>query len=130
MAAQKDVSKNVILDLSPHCWLGPRTLLATALTLNKNTSDPTLNKNSGVANPVQGMVQEVIGTAQLSGTRHYFLADPGLYPVFAVGFIDGQEAPTITSEQSFEYDGVQMKIILDYGTAVLDYRGSVTAAGA
>ena len=65
----------------------------------------------------------------LSSTRHYLLADPSMFPVFAVGFIDGQESPTIVSEQSFGYDGLQMKVILDYGTAVLDYRGAVTCAG-
>ena len=57
------------------------------------------------------------------------LADPALYPVFAVGFIDGQEAPRIETEQSFGFDGVQMKVILDYGTAVLDFRGAITCAG-
>jgi hypothetical protein len=130
MAAQKDVSKNMVLDLQPAIWLGPRTLQATALQLNRNTSDPTVNKSAGVANPVQGMVKDVVATGQLTGTRHYFLADPSIYPVFAVGFIDGQEAPRIDSEQQFEYDGVQWRIILDYGVAVLDYRGAVTSAGA
>jgi HK97 family phage prohead protease len=130
MAVQKDVSGNNILGLTPSVWLGPAALRATAMTLNKNTSDPTVNKSSGVANPVQGMVQDVVATGRLTGTRHYFIADPSLAPVFAVGFIDGQEAPRIDSEQSFEYDGVQWRIILDYGVAVLDYRGAVTAAGA
>ena len=130
MAVQKDVSANMILNLTPAVWLGPAALRATAQTLNRNTSDPTANKNSGVANPVQGLVRETIATGRLTGTRHYFLADPNLYPVFAVGFIDGQEAPRIDSEQSFEYDGVQWRIILDYGVAVLDYRGAVTCAGA
>ncbi len=130
MAVQQDVSKKMILNLTPAVWLGPRTLQASALQLNRNTSDPTVNKSSGVANPVQGMVQDVVATGQLTGTRHYFFADPSLYPVFAVGFIDGQEQPRIDSHQSFEYDGVQWRIIMDYGVAVLDYRGSVTCAGA
>jgi HK97 family phage prohead protease len=130
MAVQKDISGNMILGLTPAVWLGPAALRATAQTLNKNTSDPTANKSSGVANPVQGLVQDVVATGRLTGTRHYFIADPSQAPVFAVGFIDGQEAPRIDSEQSFEYDGVQWRIILDYGVAVLDYRGAVTAAGA
>jgi hypothetical protein len=129
MAAQKDVSGNYI-DLATAIWLGPRALQATARQLNNNTSDPTSNKSSGVANPVQGMVRDIVATARLTGTRHYFLADPGLYPVFAVGFIDGQEAPEIVTQQSFTYDGVQWRVRLDYATGVLDYRGAVTCAGA
>ncbi len=130
MAAQKDPSKNMILDLAPAVLLCPRTLGLTATQLQKSPSDPTVNKNSNVPNPVANMVRDIVATAQLAGTRHYFLADPGLYPVFAVGFIDGQEAPQIESEQSFEYDGLQIRVRLDYGTAVLDYRGGVTCAGA
>ena len=130
MAVQKDTSANLILNITPAVWVGPAALRATAQTLNKNTTDPTLNKSSGVANPVQGLVQDVVATGYLTGTRHYVLADPSAFPVFAVGFIDGQEAPRIDSEQSFEYDGVQWRIVLDYGVAVLDYRGAVTCAGA
>ena len=130
MAAQRDVSGNFILDIKPSIWLGPAGLGSSALTLNANESDPTANKSSGVKNPVRGTVEQIISTAQLTGTRHYFLANPAVYPVFVVGFIDGQEAPRIDSEQSFNYDGVQWRIILDYGVAVLDYRGAVTAAGA
>jgi hypothetical protein len=81
-----------------------------------------------VLNLFQTIVDSPYLSAQ-SSTRHYLLADPMLYPVFAVGFIDGQEAPRIETEQSFGFDGIQMKVILDYGTAALDFRGAVTLAG-
>jgi hypothetical protein len=134
MAVQKDVSAQMILDLKPAVWLGPKGLEATAKVLNTSTIDPTVSKGQA-PNPVNGMVRDVIGTGRLPGTggtttRHYFLADPGLFPVFAVGFIDGQEAPVITSQQSFEYDGMQIRILFDYGVAILDYRGAVACAGA
>jgi hypothetical protein len=134
MAVQKDVSAQMILDLKPAVWLGPKGLESTAKVLNTSTIDPTVSKGQA-PNPVNGMVRDVIGTGRLPGTggtttRHYFLADPGLFPVFAVGFIDGQEAPVITSQQSFEYDGMQIRILFDYGVAILDYRGAVACAGA
>jgi hypothetical protein len=133
MAAQKDVSNNVVLDLAPVMWLGPRGLGLLAKKLNA-VADPTANINSAVVNPVANMVRDVVATTQLPGaggtsTRHYFLADPALYPVFAVGFIDGQEVPQIDSGKQFGFDGLQIKVVLDYGTAVLDYRGAVASPG-
>jgi hypothetical protein len=129
MAAQQDPSKNVILELEPAVWLGPSTLKMKAKTLNTSAADPSA-PNSGVGNPVQGMVRDVVGSSRLSGTRHYFLADPSLYPAFAVGFIDGVEEPRIDQQKSFRFDGVEWRIVIDYGVAVLDHRAGVTCAGA
>jgi hypothetical protein len=114
-------------------WLGPVELGGNAKQFNSSTTDPTDNKAQGVGNKVLNLFRDIVDSPYLSAssaTRHYLLADPSLYPVFAVGFIDGQEAPRIESAQSFGFDGIQMKVILDYGTAVLDFRGAVTCAGA
>lgn len=132
MARQKDPSSNQFLALQPAVWLGPSELSGIAKQFNSSTTDPTDNKAQGVGNKVLNLFQTIAGSPYLSvssTTRHYLLADPTLYPVFAVGFIDGQEAPRIETEQSFGFDGVQMKVVLDYGTAVLDFRGAVTCAG-
>ncbi len=133
MAKQKDPSANIFLALQPTVWLGPVELAGTAKQFNTSTADPTDNKSSGVSNKVLNLFSTIVRSPYLSvssATRHYLLADPGMFPVFAVGFIDGNEAPQIVTEQSFNYDGLQMKVTLDYGTAVLDYRGAVTCAGA
>lgn len=133
MSKQKDPSANQFLALRPAVWLGPVELGGVAKQFNSSTTDPTDNKAQGVANKVLNLFQTIVDSPYLSAssaTRHYLLADPALYPVFAVGFIDGQEAPRIETEQSFGFDGVQMKVILDYGTAALDFRGAVTCAGA
>lgn len=132
MAKQKDPSANQFLALRPHCWLGPVELGGIAKQFNSSTTDPTDNKAQGVTNKVMNLFTNIVDSPYLSAqsaTRHYLLADPALYPVFAVGFIDGQEAPRIETEQSFGFDGVQMKVVLDYGTAALDFRGAVTCAG-
>ena len=133
MAKQKDPSGNQFLALRPAVWLGPVELGGSARQLNESTTDPRDNKAQGVSNMVRNMVGTIVDSPYLSAqsiTRHYFLADPGLYPVFAVVFINGQESPTIETYQSFNYDGVQIKIIMDYGTAMLDFRGAITCAGA
>jgi len=127
---QKDVSANYYLNLVPRVWLGPVELGGLARQLNAAQYDPS--KTTNIPNIVMGLFSDVIDVGQLSAssaTRHYLVADPSSAPVFAVGFIDGQEAPRIETENSFEYDGVQMKVILDYGTAVIDYKGAATSAG-
>lgn len=133
MAKQKDPSGNQFLSMRPAVWLGPVELGGTAKQLNSSTTDPTDNKAQGVTNKVLNLFRDTIDSPYLSAssaTRFYLLADPALYPVFAVGFLDGQEAPRIETEQSFGFDGIQMKVILDYGTAVIDFRGAVTCPGA
>jgi HK97 family phage prohead protease len=133
MLKQKDPSANQFIAMRPSVWLGPAELGGIAKQFNSSTTDPTDNKAQGVTNKVLGLFPGgVVDSPYLSvqsAVRHYLIADPSLYPVFAVGFIDGNESPAITSEQSFGYDGIQMKVILDYGTAVIDYRGAVTCAG-
>lgn len=133
MAKQKDPSANQFLAIRPAVWLGPVELGGVAKQLNSSTTDPTDNKAQGVSNRILNLVRDVVDSPFLSAssaTRHYLVGDPGIYPVFAVGFIDGNEAPRMESEQVFGYDGMQMKVVLDYGTAVLDFRGAVTCPGA
>jgi HK97 family phage prohead protease len=128
---QKDASGVMYLNAVPRIWLGPVELGGQARQNNAAQYDPS--KSTFVPNIVNGLFTDVIDVGQLSAssaTRHYLLADPSQFPVFAVGFIDGQEAPRIETDNSFEYDGVQMRVLLDYGTAVIDYRGAATCAGA
>jgi HK97 family phage prohead protease len=132
MALQRDAGSVVFLNLRPSVLLVPVELGGQAKVFNESAADPTDSKNSQVPNRVRGLFSKVIDSPYLSAsgaTRHYAFADPGLYPACAVGFIDGSEAPRIESHQSFEYDGIQMRVILDYGTAVLDHRPTATCAG-
>jgi phage head maturation protease len=132
MAKQKDPSAKVYLNLRPAKWVGPVELEGQARVFNTNATDPTVN-TFGVTNRVQGLVDDVIGSAYLSAqstTRHYFFANPAQFAVLAVGFINGREAPEVLSFQTPEYDGVRFRILHDHGEAIMDYRGAVTCAGA
>jgi len=120
MAAQRDPSKNQLLELQPSVWLGPAALRTAANTINRNAGP----------NPSQGLLKDVVTTSQLTGTRHYFFADPVAYPTFAVGFIGGREAPIIDSRVAKFRDGLQLKVTFDYGVGALDARTAVTCAGA
>jgi hypothetical protein len=120
MAAQRDPSRNQLLELAPAVWLGPAGLRATANTINRSAGP----------NPSQGLLRDVITTSQLTGTRHYFFADPAAFPTFAVGFLAGREAPMIDSRMPKFRDGLMIKVTFDYGVGALDARSAVTCAGA
>jgi hypothetical protein len=58
------------------------------------------------------------------------LAEPNVAPVFAVAFLEGQQAPVLESELGWRVDGTEWKIRIDYGVAAIDWRGAITAPGA
>lgn len=72
-------------------------------------------------------------------TDWYLFADPNRVPAFAVGFLNGQEAPQVFLKNpearaalggggqdpyTFQLDSVDFKVRLDFGVAPVDYRGA------
>ncbi|HXD35439.1 MAG TPA: hypothetical protein VN624_02220, partial [Rhodanobacter sp.] len=72
----------------------------------------------------------VVDTPRLAGTAWYLLADPAQEPVFEVGFLDGNQLPTIVAEDSFRSNGRAWRVSHDYGTAAVGWRGALKNAGA
>lgn len=130
MAKQKDISGNDFLDLRPSIWLGPVSLGGTARVINDAQYDPDTANKLQRPNMVRGLVSDVVDSPRLSGNGWYMLASPGEAPVIEVAFLDGQDTPFLDSEEGFDVDGVRWKVRLDYGLAVIDYRGAVYNAGA
>jgi phage major head subunit gpT-like protein len=131
MAAQKDPNGQEFLALEPAVLLVPRTLKGQALVINDSQYDPdTLaNKSQMKPNVARGFFRTIVGTPRLTGTRRYLFADPTLYPVFEVAFLDGQMAPVLETQDGWRADGAEMKVRFDYGVAAVDFRGAVTNAG-
>lgn len=129
LSAQKDPSGNEYLDLQPSILLVPRGLAGSAKVINDAQYDPDTANKMQRPNKVRGMFSDIVGTPRLAGTRRYTLADPNVAPVFAVGFLEGQQAPVLESKDGWRVDGTEMKVRLDYGVGAVDYRGAVTNAG-
>lgn len=129
MAQQKDVSKNEILDLSPSILLVPRGLKGEANSLNEAQYDTDTAGKFQKPNKVRGLFNTIIGTARLSGTRRYLLANPSVAPVFEVLFLDGVQEPFMDTKEGWRSDGVEWKVRMDYGVDAIDFRGGVTNAG-
>ena len=131
MAAQTDPSGNEILDIEPNVLLLARGLKATAITLNDSQYDvDNSSKKSTSPNVVAGLFGDIVASARLTGTRRYLFADPSIYPVVEVVFLDGQEEPYLEARQGWSVDGVEWKVRLDYKVGAIDFRGALTDAGA
>lgn len=129
MASQMDISGNDFLDLRPAVWVGPIAVEAAAKETNMAEYNDEATKNQRRPNTSRGLVRDIVGTPRLAGTRWYMFADPAVSPVIEVAFLDGVQEPFLEQQIGFDVDGTRYKVRLDYGVAVVDYRGAVTNAG-
>lgn len=128
MAEQTDPSGNEVLDLEPEVLLVPRGLKGQAIATVQAEFD--VDQVGGrKPNAVRGLVDDIIGTARLAGTRRYMFAAPGAAPTIEVVFLDGQDEPYIEVQDGWRVDGSELKVRLDYGVGAIDWRGAVTDEG-
>jgi ATP-dependent protease ClpP protease subunit len=132
MAVQMDKDSNDYLDLRPAILLCPTASGGAARVINDSQYDPdtVANKSWMKPNLVRGMFRDIIDTPRLSGTRVYAFADPSVCPTYEVAFLDGNDTPFLDVMQGFTVDGAMYKVRLDFGVALVEYKGTVTAAGA
>lgn len=134
MASQLEPGGQDYTDLRPAILLLPVGLGGQARVINQSQYDPDNTASGSKAtmkpNVVVGLFRDVVDTPRISGTRRYLFADPTQAPVFVVSFLDGQREPVLETQDGWRIDGVEMKARLDVGVNVVDWRGSVTNAGA
>jgi ATP-dependent protease ClpP protease subunit len=132
MALQMDKDSNDYLDLRPAYLLVPTASGGLARTINDSQYDPdtVANKAQMKPNLVRGLFRDIIDTPRLTGTRVYAFADPSVCPTYEVAFLDGNDTPFLDVMQGFTVDGAMYKVRLDFGVGLMEYKGTVTAAGA
>jgi hypothetical protein len=65
-----------------------------------------------------------------SNAAWYLLADPNDLPVIEVGFLNGNESPTVETEAAeFNMLGIALRGYYDFGAALQEFRGGVRSAG-
>jgi len=129
MSAQKDVSNNDFLDISPDVLLVPKGLRGTARTINEAEYDPDTANKLHKPNISRGMFSDIVDTQRMTGTRRYAFASVNDAPVIEVAFLDGVQEPYIETKDGWSTDGAELKVRGDFGVAGIDYRGAVTNAG-
>jgi ATP-dependent Clp endopeptidase proteolytic subunit ClpP len=135
MGSQTDISGNDILDISPAIFLGGNAAGATAKEVNAAEYNTDIgggntSKNNRVPNTSRGMFDNIVETARITGTEWYAFASTGDSPVIEVAFLNGEQDPYIEMQNSFDQDGIRMKVRHDWAAGAIDWRGAVKNAGA
>jgi len=112
-----------------YCDIMPKVLLThtdeemTAKIIVNSSSLPQTSMSSGVYNPIKDLNLMTRASSRLtSSTSFYLFADPNLYPVIEMLFLNGRVAPETFVDRLVVIDGVLFRIRMDCGIIVLEHR--------
>ena len=134
MALQSDPSSSSAgLNIRPVHLIVPVALETTGNILASAEKDPAGGAGlSEVPNPFQGTF-EVTADPRLdadSAVKWYMAANQAVTDTVEVGFINGQQEPTLESRDGWTVDGIEYKTRIEVGVSPLDFRGMFYNAGA
>jgi len=81
-------------------------------------------------NPFSGSLSLVVEPRLSSGTRWYVTADPSEIDGLEFAYLSGAEGPQVESRSGWDVDGVEIRVILDFGAGFIDHRGWYMNPGA
>lgn len=81
-------------------------------------------------NPFSGAMSLVVEPRLTSATRWYVTADPGEIDGLEFAYLSGNEGPQVESRSGWDVDGVEIRVILDFGAGFIDHRGWFQNPGA
>ena len=55
--------------------------------------------------------------------RWYVAADPGEIDGLEFAYLSGNEGPQVESRSGWDVDGVEIRVILDFGAGFIDHQG-------
>lgn len=122
MASQKDADAiATALNITPKYFLSGVYKFEAEQLLNSVGSLDN-QKNAGVTNPVRGLVTPITDR-RISGNSWFFAADPNQFDTVEITYLDGIEEPVVETKDGWSVDGTEMKVRLDFGANLLDFRG-------
>ncbi|NIB44820.1 Clp protease ClpP [Pseudomaricurvus alkylphenolicus] len=128
MRTQKKLDDKTPINLAPAFLMVPAALETTA---QKFLASITPDQPSSV-NPFAGTM-ELLVEARLDGdseVKWYGAASSNRIDTIEYAYLEGQEGAYLETRQGFDVDGVEMKVRLDFGAGVIDYRGLYRSTGA
>jgi hypothetical protein len=81
-------------------------------------------------NPFSGSLTLVVEPRLTSTTRWYIAADSSEIDGLEYAYLAGGEGPQVESKSGWDVDGVEVRVLLDYGAGFVDWRGWYANAGA
>ena len=89
-----------------------------------------LPAKAGDVNPFAGALSLVVEPRLSNAARWYVTADPAEIDGLEYAYLAGGEGPQVESKSGWEVDGVEIRVILDYGAGFIDHRGWYANPGA
>jgi len=132
MRLQQNLRGLETLNIGPKFLLVPAALETAAQQFLSTALVPTAQN---VINPFPGTLVPVVD-AELDAVdgaapwAWYLAASPSDIDTIEVTYLNGDDMPKLESQVGFEFLGIKWRIYIDYGVAVLDYRGLYMNAGA
>lgn len=116
------------LDLQPAILLVSPVDEFNAAVLVNSTGNVGAQLNSGVVNPLYGIVR-VISDPRVADGAWYLFAAPSQAAIIEVAWLDGQQTPFIDEEVDFITDGIRVKCRHCFGAGILGWRGAIYNPG-
>jgi hypothetical protein len=128
MRTQRGLDGKTVIDVTPKFLIVPAALEHAATKYLASIQPATVAD----VNPFSGALELVVDPRLdvVSATGWYLAADPGAIDTIEYAYLEESPGPTIESRAGFEVDGLEMKVRLDFGAGILDYRGLYRNAGA
>jgi hypothetical protein len=109
----------------------PRYLLApagkeTAARQGVASFYPATSAN---VNPLAGTL-EVLIEPRLSGNAWYLFADPAVMPTLEYSYLSSAPGPQLSSREGWDVLGMEFRVVLDFGSGAVDWRGVYRNPGA
>jgi len=121
MALQTD-PQGVTLGIRPQYLIVPEALRSTANTLVAAQYDPAGTAGTLTPNTIQGTVTAVSDhRLDAFNAAGWFLA--AARNTVVVGFLNGQQTPSMESKDGWDVDGIEYKVRIDAAAAAADFRG-------
>jgi HK97 family phage prohead protease len=122
MSKQTDLDGSTLLNIVPAYLVVPAALLTVAEqfvgqifpTKNTDTVPEALRRLQVVSDPRLDVV---------SGSNWFLAADPGQIDIVELAYLDGAQGVYTETRMGFDVDGIEVKVRLDVGAKVIDWRG-------
>ncbi len=126
MRTQTGLEEDRLIRVTPKYLLVPPALETTA---EKWLATIAAAKVDDV-NPFSNSLTLVVEPRLTSATRWYVAADAAEVDGLEYAYLAGGEGPQVESKSGWDVDGVEIRVILDYGAGFVDWRGWHMNAGA
>jgi hypothetical protein len=119
MRTQTGINKDRFIRVSPKYLLVPPALETTAEKWLATIAAAKVND----VNPFSNSFSLVVEPRLTSATRWFITADANEVDGLEYAYLAGGEGPQVESKSGWDVDGVEVRVLLDYGAGFVDWRG-------